>query len=176
MHETALRALAKLEHVLPARLREPVGAVQQTAMPLTYRDGPQTDPNTLALLAAACRGSQVVTFAYRSRNRTASHRRVEPHNLVTALGRWYLVAYDIDHDDWRTFRLDRLTQLAATGRRVTRRELPAPTRPPSSPRSWPPPRTGITSAPPCMLPPRRSWPAATRCPAALNPSTSGPAP
>ncbi len=127
--ETALRALAKLEQVLPARLRTQVAAVQQaTTAPVAYGSGEraQADPAVLALLAAACRDHEIVTFGYTTRHGTPGPRRVEPHALVPAAGRWYLVAHDVHKDDWRTYRLDRITSVATTGRRVPPRELPAP--------------------------------------------------
>jgi predicted DNA-binding transcriptional regulator YafY len=125
IQETALRALAKLQLVLPARVRERIAAVQQATVLMTLRDGPQVDVQTLAVLAAACRNSEIVTFAYRSRAGKRTSRRVEPHSLVSAFGRWFLIAFDTEHDDWRSFRLDRLTEPNVTGRRVPQRRLPA---------------------------------------------------
>ncbi|MEV7524343.1 YafY family protein [Streptomyces sp. NPDC091371] len=128
--ETALRALAKLEQVLPARLRTQVSALQQaTAAPVTYggeEGGPQADPAVLTILATACRDHEIVTFDYTTRHGTPSSRRVEPHSLVPAAGRWYLVAHDTRADDWRIYRLDRMTGPAPTGHRVPARTLPAP--------------------------------------------------
>ncbi|WP_066927679.1 helix-turn-helix transcriptional regulator, partial [Streptomyces sp. NBRC 110611] len=126
IEETAVRALAKLERALPTRLRHQVSALQQTTVPLTWPTGPQADPTTLTVLAAACRDHEITTFAYTTRHRTPGTRRVEPHALVSSHGRWYLVAYDTEREDWRTFRLDRLTDPAPTGHRVPPRELPAP--------------------------------------------------
>ncbi|MCP2318924.1 putative DNA-binding transcriptional regulator YafY, contains an HTH and WYL domains [Nocardia amikacinitolerans] len=119
--ETALRALAKLEQVLPARLRGRVTAVEQTVTALHYTgDGPQADPAVLATVAAACRDHEILTFDY-----ITGPRRVEPLALVTGARRWYLVAFDTYRDDWRLYRLDRLTAPRPTGRRVTPRPLPA---------------------------------------------------
>ncbi|MGD3111500.1 helix-turn-helix transcriptional regulator [Streptomyces sp. YGL11-2] len=124
--DTAVRALAKLEQVLPARLRHQVSALQQATVPLPWSGGPQADPATLATLAAACRDHEIVTFDYQSKHTPSpAARRVEPHSLVAAGSRWYLVAYDLAKDAWRTFRVDRLTHPAPTGRRVTARDLPA---------------------------------------------------
>ncbi len=125
MEETALRALAKLQHMLPARHRERVDAVQETTVAAPTRLGPPVDAGALALLACACRDNEIVTFAYRARTASISSRRVEPHSLVTLYGRWYLVAYDLERDDWRTFRLDRLSETMATGHHVPRRAGPA---------------------------------------------------
>ncbi|AJT69929.3 hypothetical protein T261_8336 [Streptomyces lydicus] len=129
IEETALRALAKLEQVLPARLRTQVTALQRaTTAPVTYggSDRAQADPATLALLAAGCRDHEIVTFDYITRHGTPSPRRVEPHSLVPAAGRWYLVAHDTTKDDWRIYRLDRIASATPTGRRVPPRELPTP--------------------------------------------------
>ncbi len=129
IEETALRALAKLEQVLPARLRAQVTALQHaTTAPVAYGGDARNraDPAVLALLAAACRDHEIVTFDYATRHGTPCPRRVEPHSLVPAAGRWYLVAYDTRKDDWRTYRLDRITDPAPTGHRVPPRELPAP--------------------------------------------------
>ncbi|MEU5304291.1 transcriptional regulator [Streptomyces noursei] len=126
IEESAVRALAKLEQVLPARLRHHVAALHTATVPVPWAGGPQADPSTLATLAAACRDHEVVTFTYASKSDAAvGRRRAEPHGLVVAGDRWYLVAYDTDRADWRTFRVDRLTDPAPTGRRVTPRPLPA---------------------------------------------------
>lgn len=123
--ESAVRALAKLEQVLPARLRHQVAAIHAATATVPWDQGPGADPSALAVLAAACRDHEIVTFTYASRSGGRAPRRVEPHSLVVAGTRWYLIAYDTDHTDWRTFRVDRLTEPAPTGRRVTPRELPA---------------------------------------------------
>ncbi|MFE0100579.1 helix-turn-helix transcriptional regulator [Streptomyces sp. NPDC059009] len=126
IEDTAVRALAKLEQVLPARLRHQVSALHTATVPLPWGGGPQADPVALAALAATCRDHEIVTFDHRSRQATqATARRVEPHALVAAGSRWYLVAHDLDKDSWRTFRVDRLTGVSPTGRRFTPRELPA---------------------------------------------------
>jgi predicted DNA-binding transcriptional regulator YafY len=124
--ETALRALAKLEQVLPARLRGRVTALQQTVTPLHSTSGePQTDPETLAIAAAACRDHEILTFDYTTRHGNTGDRRVEPHSLVVMAGLWYLVAYDTRQHDWRIYRLDRLTHPTPTGHRVAARGIPA---------------------------------------------------
>ena len=80
----------------------------------------------LGALAACSRDQEIVSFDYRDRADHASSRRVEPHSLVTVHGLWYLVAYDPDRDDWRTFRVDRIRRVTRTHRPSTPRELPAP--------------------------------------------------
>ncbi|MFD9637123.1 helix-turn-helix transcriptional regulator [Streptomyces violascens] len=128
IEETAVRALAKLEQVLPVRLRHQVATIQATAAPLPvpWSTGLTADPSTLATLAAACRDHEITTFTYRTSGGDCGPRRVEPHALVAADPVWYLVAHDTDHDEWRLFRVDRLTDPTPTGHRVTPRELPAP--------------------------------------------------
>ncbi len=125
IEETAIRALVKLEQVLPAHLRRRVAALGSTtiAPPLA---GPTVDPQHLTVIAAACRDGECLRFAYRSRDGVNSRRLVEPHTLVNRGRRWYLVAWDRDRTDWRTFRLDRLARPASTGVRFAGRELPAP--------------------------------------------------
>jgi predicted DNA-binding transcriptional regulator YafY len=124
IEETAVRALVKLEQVLPAHLRRRVGALGSATFTLPA-SGPTVDPQHLTVIAAACRDSECLRFAYRSRDGTDSHREVEPHSLVNHGRRWYLVAWDRGRDDWRTFRIDRLAKPAATGVRFTPRGLPA---------------------------------------------------
>ncbi|MBH1934431.1 transcriptional regulator [Streptomyces sp. AV19] len=128
IEETAVRALAKLEQVLPVRLRHQVSTIQATAAPLPvpWSTGPTADPSALATLAAACRDHEIVTFTYRRGSGEAGPRRVEPHALVAAEPVWYLVAYDVESDEWRLFRVDRLTDPTPTGHRVAPRALPAP--------------------------------------------------
>ncbi|MFI6499892.1 helix-turn-helix transcriptional regulator [Nonomuraea typhae] len=133
IEDTAVRALAKLQQVLPARLRHQIAALHNVTAPVPESQGTRADPAPLAILAAACRDHELVTFTYRTRDhRTpgdqphdAIRRRVEPHSLVTAAGRWYLVGFDTDRQDWRTFRVDRLTDPAPTGRHAAPRSLPA---------------------------------------------------
>ncbi|MEY9876252.1 putative DNA-binding transcriptional regulator YafY [Streptacidiphilus sp. MAP12-33] len=119
--ETSLRALAKLEQVLPSRLRHRVASVQSAIVQLSA-SGPAVDAGLLAALAGACRAHEGVRFGYQGRG-----RRVEPYRLVHTGRRWYLLAYDLDRDDWRTFRLDRFDADAALqpGPRFTPRPAPA---------------------------------------------------
>ncbi|HEY2204881.1 MAG TPA: YafY family protein [Pseudonocardia sp.] len=122
--EAAARALVKLEQVLPPRLRQRVASVGLATVGLPGRSGPATDPGVLTVLAAACRDEEVVVFDYRGRDDEPTSRRVEPHNLVATRGRWYLVGFDLNRDDWRTFRLDRVTAPASVRHRFRPRELP----------------------------------------------------
>ncbi len=126
MEETSLRALAKLEQVLPARLRTQVAALQQTTAAIDWETrGPRIDPELLALLAGACRDHEMVTFDYTTRGgSTAAPRRVEPHHLISSGGLWYLLAHDTGKDDWRIYRLDRIADPAPIRRRFTARPVP----------------------------------------------------
>jgi predicted DNA-binding transcriptional regulator YafY len=124
IEETSVRALVKLEQVLPAHLARRVRALQSATMTLPA-GGPTVDPQSLTVIAAACRDFESVRFAYRGRDGVASRREVEPHSLVNLGRRWYLVAWDRGREDWRTFRVDRLSGPASTGVRFTARDLPA---------------------------------------------------
>jgi predicted DNA-binding transcriptional regulator YafY len=124
IEETSVRALVKLEQVLPAHLRRRVGALGSATITLPA-GGPTVDPQHLTVIATACRDSECLRFAYRRRDGTESRREVEPHSVVNRGRRWYLVAWDRSRDDWRTFRIDRLTRPASTGVRFAPRPLPA---------------------------------------------------
>jgi predicted DNA-binding transcriptional regulator YafY len=87
--------------------------------------GPTVDPQHLTVIAAACRDGERLHFAYRSREGADSRRDVEPHSLVNVGRRWYLVAWDRRREDWRTFRVDRLSRPEPSGVRFTQRTLPA---------------------------------------------------
>ncbi|MFI6502368.1 helix-turn-helix transcriptional regulator [Nonomuraea typhae] len=126
--DTALRALAKVEQLLPVRLRPRVAALAEAAVTLPPGDGPTADPEVLATLAAACVAHERTRFAYTKADGTTGRRLVEPHQLVAAGRRWYLVAYDLDRDDWRSFRLDRVAGVQRTGVRVPARDLDAAAR------------------------------------------------
>ncbi len=124
IEETAVRALVKLEQVLPAHLRRRVNALGSAtvAPPLA---GPTVDPQQLMVIAAACRDGECLRFSYRSRDGAESRRVVEPHALVNLGRRWYLVAWDRHREDWRIFRVDRLSRPAPAGARFAPRKLPA---------------------------------------------------
>jgi predicted DNA-binding transcriptional regulator YafY len=124
IEETAVRALVKLEQVLPKHLRRRVQAIGSATISAPV-GGPTVDAQHLTEIAAACRDSECLRFAYRSRDGTDSRREVEPHALVNLGWRWYLLAWDRRREDWRSFRVDRLTRPASTGVRFTARNLPA---------------------------------------------------
>ncbi|MBO4260206.1 helix-turn-helix transcriptional regulator [Streptomyces griseorubiginosus] len=122
--EASVRALAKLEQVLPSRLRHRVSTLQAATMPLTSGDGASIAPETLTVMASTVAGRERLRFAYRAKDGTETRRVTEPYRLVSAGRRWYLVAYDLDRADWRTFRVDRVSEPFATGARFAPRELP----------------------------------------------------
>nr|WP_245627673.1 WYL domain-containing protein [Actinomadura oligospora] len=123
IEETSVRTLAKLQQVLPSRLRHRVGALQSYALPMPSR-GPQVDPDVLTLIASACWDHERLRFDYRTHSGAAGRRPVEPYRLVNDRRRWYLMAWDLDRDDWRTFRVDRIEPRTPTGPRFTPRPLP----------------------------------------------------
>ncbi|WCN84192.1 helix-turn-helix transcriptional regulator [Micromonospora sp. LH3U1] len=123
--EAALRALAKLDQVMPARLRAEVRAVHGSTETLV---GPvvEIDADLLMTLARACRDAVRVRFRYAGRDGGNRERTIEPIRMVTTGRRWYLMAWDVDRDDWRTFRLDRMSAAVATTWRFRAREHPDP--------------------------------------------------
>ncbi len=126
IEDTSVRALAKLEQVLPDRLRRRVNAVHSNVVALRWAtNGPTVDSEALAVLAQACRDHEEVRFDYQRRDGDEARRLVQPHQLVSAGRRWYLVAWDVRRDDWRTFRVDRLRVPQLAGARFAARELPA---------------------------------------------------
>ncbi|WP_406286799.1 helix-turn-helix transcriptional regulator [Streptomyces sp. NBC_00209] len=122
--EASVRALAKLEQVLPSRLRHRVSTLQNATVPLARGDGSTIDPQTLTVMASAVTGRERLRFAYRAGDGAETRRQVEPYRLVSTGWRWYLVAYDLGREAWRTFRVDRVSDPFATGARFTPRELP----------------------------------------------------
>jgi predicted DNA-binding transcriptional regulator YafY len=124
IEETSLRALSKLEQGLPARLRHRLDILRQGAVHGS-RGGPTVDVETLSVIAAACRDHGQLAFEYQGRDGIATTRRHEPHRLVYTGQRWYLLGWDRDREDWRTFRADRIRPPVYVGSRFTPREPPA---------------------------------------------------
>jgi predicted DNA-binding transcriptional regulator YafY len=122
--EAAVAALAKLEQVLPATVRERVLALNAATVLTRPGAGPGIDSEVLLMLAQACRRPERIRFSYRAGTGNLTDRRVEPHGLVNAERRWYLVGRDLDRQDWRTFRVDRMTDPVLTGHRFVRTEEP----------------------------------------------------
>jgi predicted DNA-binding transcriptional regulator YafY len=124
IEETSVRALVKLEQVLPARLRRRVNALQAYTVPVVM-SGPTVEPDLLSTIAAACRDDEVLRIDYRKHDGTKSARSVEPYRLVHMGRRWYLVAWDRERRAWRTFRVDRLQVRSPSGPRFTPHEPPS---------------------------------------------------
>lgn len=129
VEEDALRALTTVRQVMPARLRHRLDALRFRALPGRVGDAAvETSPEVLIALSSAIRDLRVLRFDYAGAEVAddghAPPRRVEPHDLVATGGRWYLVAWDLDHEDWRIFRADRMTPRVPTGPRFSPREIP----------------------------------------------------
>ncbi|WP_327584667.1 YafY family transcriptional regulator [Nonomuraea sp. NBC_00507] len=133
IEEAAARALATVRQVMPARLRRRIDTLQVTAVePPATRPDPQVDSSVLVAVSAAVHAREVLRFDYTPAAPPEADddgvrtppRRVQPHHLVTWRGRWYLVGWDLDREDWRTFRADRITPRTPNGPRFTPRELP----------------------------------------------------
>ena len=143
IEEASVRALLKLEQVLPSRLSHRVAALHSFIVPLTNRDSsnrqsaspdsnypdssyrrPTVDAERLSAIAGACRDHEGIRFSYHNRTGAPSARAVEPHRLVHTGYRWYLVAWDVGRQDWRTFRVDRIEGKLKTSTRFKPRKPP----------------------------------------------------
>lgn len=123
--EAAERALNTIRQVMPSRLRHRIAALDVTAVQRpTTRPAAPVDTGVLLTVSAAVRAREVLRFDYGSDD-TKPPRRTEPHHVITWDGRWYLIAWDLDRDDWRTFRVDRIHPRTPHGPRFTPRALPA---------------------------------------------------
>jgi predicted DNA-binding transcriptional regulator YafY len=123
--ESALRALSKLDQVMPNRLRSQVSAVHDATVTLTFgQPDDAVQPDVLMTLARACRDHEHVAAGYVDRAGTATQRRLEPYQLVTTGRRWYLMTYDRDRQDWRSLRLDRMADVRALGSTFSPRDAP----------------------------------------------------
>ena len=116
MEQPALAALTKLDRLLPPRLRARVGALRASTTALGRR-GDEVDAIALVELASACDGHERVTFSYTDRDGHRSDRRADPYGLVATGRRWYAVLFDVDRQQWRTLRVDRMTDVVRTGHR-----------------------------------------------------------
>ena len=121
--ESALRALTKLEQLLPSRIRRRVRALHSQIVPLASF-GPRVAANSLSTLAGACREKQRVRFEYQAVAAATTQRSVEPHGLVHVYQRWYLVAWDLEREAWRTFRVDRMGLKITLGQSFVPRPVP----------------------------------------------------
>jgi predicted DNA-binding transcriptional regulator YafY len=125
MEETAVQALTKVIALMPPRLRRQMDALRSQTERLPWSGGPALDPALLTTLAQACRDSEPLHFTYTAREADPTDRWVEPHRMVSMGRRWYLVAYDRDRQDWRSFRVDRISEPRTSGHTFRPRELPA---------------------------------------------------
>lgn len=125
VQEAALSTMAKLDQMMPPRLRAEVRALHSATEAMSG-PGSEVDAELMVTLARACRDAVRVRFQYTRPGGELSHRTVEPLRMVTTGRRWYLMAYDIDRQDWRTFRLDRIYELVTTTWRFPPREHPDP--------------------------------------------------
>ncbi|WP_353510738.1 WYL domain-containing protein [Intrasporangium sp.] len=125
IEETSIRALTKLEQLLPARLRRRVASLTAATVtvPPIAAPTPSVDPDTLLAIANACRDHERLRFDYASHGGTESRRVVEPHRIVSTGRRWYLLGHDVDRGDWRTFRVDRMQLRLPAGPRFAPRDL-----------------------------------------------------
>lgn len=123
IEEASVRALLKLEQVLPSRLSRRVAALHHFIQPLTSQ-GPMVDAGVLSAIAGACRDHEELRFRYRSKDGSPSVRLVEPHRMVHTGRRWYLAAWDKDRNNWRTFRVDRIEPPLTPGARFAPRKPP----------------------------------------------------
>lgn len=121
--DAAVRALTKLDRVLPTRLRHEVRALSSTVESFGGGRSP-VDAEVIMTLARACRDEVEAGFDYPSGSEVR-RRRVEPYRLVASDRRWYLLAFDLDRDDWRSFRVDRMTEVSARTWRFSPRQAPA---------------------------------------------------
>ena len=128
IEDASLRALAKLEQVLPTRLRERVSTLGAALLPFPGYGAPPppaVDPETLTVIARTIADRARLRFRYQSFDRAETRRTVEPERLVANGRAWYLVAWDVDRDDWRIFRVDRIEDPWSVPGRFVRHDLPA---------------------------------------------------
>jgi predicted DNA-binding transcriptional regulator YafY len=123
--EAAIRALGKLEQLLPSTVRRQVGTISAMTARLASGSSP-VDPEVLVTLTRACRDGERLRARYRDGRGHETDRRLDPHRLVSTARRWYLVALDVDRAAWRTLRVDRLLDVEATGHRVVIEDPPDP--------------------------------------------------
>ncbi|WP_297617194.1 helix-turn-helix transcriptional regulator [Nocardia sp.] len=124
IEDSSLRALTKLEQVLPSRLRHRISALQAATVTIPAGTTP-VDPETLTAIAGAIRDRHQLRFDYRTHDGSTARRTTEPHRIVHTGRRWYLIGWDLDRADWRTYRVDRLQPRIPTGPRFPPRPAPA---------------------------------------------------
>jgi len=126
LEDASLSAMSKLENVLPPRLRKRLEDVSESTISTLTGSPTSVDHASLATTAGAIRSRQRLRFTYRDGEGRVSDRHIEPARLVHTGRRWYLFGFDMDRDDWRTFRLDRVSKPTVTGIRVKSRNVPDP--------------------------------------------------
>jgi predicted DNA-binding transcriptional regulator YafY len=124
MGETSAQALGKVVALMPPRLRRRMDAVTSQTDSIPWGGRVSLDAGVLGVLAQACRDDEALTFTYQAPEAEPTRRRVEPHRLVTLGNRWYLLAYDRVRQDWRSFRVDRVSDPTTTGQIFRPREIP----------------------------------------------------
>lgn len=122
LEDVAAGALTKLREILPPRLRGRVDALRY-ATESGARQEPTVPSRLLEELASVCHRKERLRFDYRTHDGEFQRRETEPHRLVNMGRRWYLLGWDVLRDDWRTYRVDRLTPKTPTGPRFPPREL-----------------------------------------------------
>ena len=123
--DSAVRILAKLDQVMPAQAREQVAAIHDSTVTVGTARA-VVDPEVLMAASRACRDRLRATIGYVDRSGQGSTRRIEPASLVAVSHRWYLLAFDLEREDWRSFRLDRVQTLEVGTLRGAEREVPDP--------------------------------------------------
>lgn len=121
--DSALRALTKLEQVMPSRLRHRLQALQRSLIRVEAT-APRVEPDTLIAISDACHRRERLRFEYTNFHGRQSIKDVEPHSVVNFNRHWYLVAWDVAAADWRSYRVDRLHARTPTGPRFPPREAP----------------------------------------------------
>jgi predicted DNA-binding transcriptional regulator YafY len=124
IEETSVRALAKLQQVLPTKLRRRVEVLAAATVSTPGWRGDLVDADVLVAIAQACSAAEQLRFHYTANDGSSTDRLVEPHRLVARYRRWYLIAWDVPSGDWRVFRADRVERPFANGVRVPARALP----------------------------------------------------
>jgi predicted DNA-binding transcriptional regulator YafY len=126
--EASLSALSKVVQVLPAKLKRRAEALRSVTVDSPFGTAPEVSAEVLSIVAQTIRDEERLRFRYTAKGGAAAGedlgRHVEPHQLVTVGRRWYLAAYDLERQDWRSFRLDRLSSPMGTRARFRRREIP----------------------------------------------------
>lgn len=125
VEESSMRALAKIEQILPPKLARRAAALQAMVVTSVAAKSAPVDAKLLSVLAGACRDLETLRFKYSDHSGSATSRTAEPHRLVNTRGRWYLVAWDTNRAAWRTFRVDRIQPRVTTGARFVPRDPPA---------------------------------------------------